>query len=164
MRIAFAVAVIILTSGGCVGGDDAAPPALADPCSAILLQPATGATAAELAAIVDAAGMWGAVAGTNMSVTGDGLGGAATAIPIRFASAPLAFLGAYEVKEGDLVINADIADEATRAIIVAHELGHAFGLSHVAGRASVMNAGNATVPPNALDAADLVARWGACQR
>jgi hypothetical protein len=50
----------------------------------------------------------------------------------------------------------------TLADVIAHEIGHAFGLVHVTGRASVMNAGNIDVAPNAGDAADLSALWGAC--
>ena len=167
MRVAAAVWIVAVLSG-CVGGDDGPPPALADPCAAIVLVPAAEATDGQRAAIVNAAAMWAAVAGTRMVLPGAAPGNAndatATPIPIRFASAPLAFLGAYEVERGDLVINSDIPDETTRAITVAHELGHAFGLVHVTGRDSVMNAGNTTITPNALDATDLAARWGVCPR
>jgi Metallo-peptidase family M12B Reprolysin-like len=165
--------------GGCVGAADGPVAALADPCADIVLVPSTNATDDERASIAAAADMWAAVAGTEMQLAGGtadataataatgataATAATATAIPIRFASAPLAFLGAYEVARGDLVINSDIPDEAASAITVAHELGHAFGLVHVAGRDSVMNAGNTTIAPNALDAADLAARWGLCRR
>ena len=80
------------------------------------------------------------------------------------AGAALAFLGAYEVERKDLVINRDIPDETTSSIAVAHELGHAFGLAHVTGRASVMNAGNGTVRPNAADALLFAQLWGTCAR
>jgi hypothetical protein len=150
---------------GCAGGDDLPPPPLADPCDAIVLVTEPGASDGERAAIGDAAEMWATVASTRMTLAGtETVDPAPTAIPIRFAPAALAFLGAYEVERKDLVINSDIPDRATRAIVVAHELGHAFGLVHVQGRDSIMNAGNGTIPPNALDAADLAARWGICPR
>ncbi len=161
MRIRALCAVVL--GWGCTGGDDGGPvPALADPCAPVVLVPAADATDGERTAIADAAAMWGAAAATRMELAGDEVGSGAQPIPIRFASAPLAFLGAYEVERSDVVVNRDIADGQTRAIVIAHELGHAFGLAHVGGRESVMNAGNTTVRPNAGDAAELVARWGTC--
>jgi predicted Zn-dependent protease len=48
--------------------------------------------------------------------------------------------------------------------VIAHELGHAFGLVHVSPdtRPSVMNPGNTTVAPNDGDRAALEALWGTC--
>ena len=48
--------------------------------------------------------------------------------------------------------------------VIAHELGHAFGLFHVPAseRISLMNPGNLTTPPTTADQAALAALWGSC--
>jgi predicted Zn-dependent protease len=63
-----------------------------------------------------------------------------------------------------VLVNRAITDRAELAIVVAHELGHAFGLVHidVATRASLMNPGNLTTPPTDADQRALEALWGAC--
>jgi hypothetical protein len=146
----------------CVGGDDAPPPAMADPCMPVVLVAVVGTTDAERGSLADAAALWNAVAPIHLGVDAAGAADGATTIPVRFTAAPLAFLGAYEPDQKDVVVNSEIPDEPTRAIVLAHELGHAFGLAHVSGRPSVMNASNSTVAPNAGDAAALAALWGSC--
>ena len=49
-------------------------------------------------------------------------------------------------------------------LTTAHELGHAFGLTHVdpGMRRSVMNPNNITVSPTSDDVAKLHALWGTC--
>jgi hypothetical protein len=74
--------------------------------------------------------------------------------------------GYYDDASGTIYVNVDLdADPSARAIVIAHELGHAFGLYHVAPdlRASVMNPGNLTVAPTDADAAQVAALWGACR-
>jgi len=132
---------------------------MADPCLPVVLVAAAGTTDAERASLADAAALWNAVAPLHLGV--EPIAGATT-IPVRFESAPLAFLGAYEPDQKDVVVNSEIPDEPTRAIVLAHELGHAFGMAHIEGRPSVMNASNSTVAPNAADAAALAVLWGSC--
>jgi len=165
------VAALVLCGTACGPADDATPVAMADPCTPVALVAAADATDAERGSLPDAAALWKAVAPVKLGVTAgvvaDVAAGAsavtgATTIPVRFQSAPLAFLGAYEPDRHDVVVNRDIPDEPSRAIVLAHELGHAFGLGHIEGRPSVMNAANSTIAPNTLDAAALAAIWGPC--
>lgn len=72
-----------------------------------------------------------------------------------------AFHGLYDDEQGIIYINARITDPQPLAIVIAHELGHAMGLPHVAGT-SVMRSGNTTITPTADDTARLHALWGDC--
>jgi hypothetical protein len=74
--------------------------------------------------------------------------------------------GYYDDEAAILYLNTRVTDPTARAIVVAHELGHAFALDHVdaASRASVMNRGNLTIAPTAGDGDALAAIWGACTR
>jgi hypothetical protein len=76
---------------------------------------------------------------------------------------PLSF-GYYDYTAAKIELNDILPASEARTIVIAHELGHAFGLVHVAPetRASVMNPGNTKVAPNPSDAAALIKRWGAC--
>ena len=55
-------------------------------------------------------------------------------------------------------------DDRQRAVTIAHEIGHAFGLLHVSvdDDASVMNDGNLVTEPNGFDVDALRSLWGAC--
>jgi hypothetical protein len=126
-----------------------------DPCAALVLVPAADATAAELASIDDAIAMWNAAAGTQLTRTpAPGV----AAVPIGFEPAALAFLGVYDDESGVILVNRNLTDRRERAITIAHELGHAFGLWHVPRdvRPSVMNAPNVTTAPTPADAAALI--------
>jgi predicted Zn-dependent protease len=68
----------------------------------------------------------------------------------------------YDDETGIIYVNDGLTDPDQLAIVIAHELGHAFGLPHVPGHDSVMIKGNLTLVPTAADAASLAARWGAC--
>ncbi len=129
-----------------------------DPCVPIVLVPADDVTAAERASIEDALRLWNDAAGTELTL-GEVEG--AAHVPVHFRDAPLIFLGVYE--RGSVVVNRGLTDERTRTVVLAHELGHAFGLAHVEDEGSVMVPGNATVAPGPRDAAAIAALWGACR-
>jgi hypothetical protein len=84
-------------------------------------------------------------------------------LPVHFQRAGAPFHGFYDDRNVQIFINQDLDDHA-RAVAIAHEVGHAFGLVHVAPgeRPSLMNSGNITIDPNSGDVATLAARWGNC--
>lgn len=86
-------------------------------------------------------------------------------IAIRFDDAAEAFHGVYDPASATITINRALTDRATLAIVIAHELGHVFGLAHVpaATRASLMNPGNLATPPTDADQRTLEALWGTCR-
>lgn len=113
----------------------------------------------QLASIDDAIAMWGA---EGVTITRADAG----EVPIVFRPASGPFYGFYDDTTATVYINVDLTDRAKRAIVLAHELGHAFGLVHVSPdtRASVMNPGNITIAPDDGDRAALAAIWGNCTR
>lgn len=89
---------------------------------------------------------------------------AGATLEVRFEEAAGAFHGFYDDHEAIIYINDGIANREALAIVVAHELGHAFGLLHVPAseRPSIMNPGNLTTPPTVEDQRAIEALWGAC--
>ena len=83
---------------------------------------------------------------------------------VRFEAASPPFHGLYDDETGIVYVNSAIEDLAPLSIVIAHELGHAFGLPHVeiAERDSLMNPGNLVIPPNDADRAAIEALWGRC--
>ncbi len=90
---------------------------------------------------------------------------AGATLEVRFESASPAIRGLYDDHEGVIYINSELTDPRVLSIVIAHELGHAFGLVHVpaSDRASLMNPGNTSTPPTADDQAEIEALWGTCQ-
>jgi len=128
-----------------------------DPCAPVTLAIGAEANAGEATGVDSAVALW-----RGMGVTGFETTGGET-IAIQFQTAAPAFHGFYDPAAGVVYINQDLVDPREIAIVVAHELGHAFGLVHVSDRVSLMNPGNLTVPPTDGDAAALSALWGACR-
>ncbi len=82
-------------------------------------------------------------------------------IQLVFEDAAEAFHGLYDDEHAVIYINARITAAGPLAIVIAHELGHAMGLPHIAA-ASVMRSGNTTIGPTPDDDARLHALWGEC--
>lgn len=138
--------------GACSTPGDTTPTHVFDPCSPLQLVTST-ATDAQLAAIDEATASWAM----------PGVGRAATApetLSVVFVTAAPAVYGEYA---DAIYINSDLASDQA-ATVIAHELGHAFGLVHVpaAQRKSVMNPGNLSVSPTADDHLAVEAIWGSC--
>ncbi len=134
-----------------------------DPCSPLTLSLSPDLGADERRGVDEAIAMWSAVVPARISV---GAGPrASNVLPVIFVRGDVAHRAAYWDRSGIIEIARDRLDPASYGIALAHELGHAFGLLHVAtaDRASVMNVGNLDVPPGADEAAELRALWPACQ-
>jgi Zn-dependent peptidase ImmA (M78 family) len=85
-------------------------------------------------------------------------------LQIQFMKAAGPFWGQYDDQTGVIFINESIADVDVLSIVIAHELGHAFGLHHVERqeRMSLMNPANTVTPPTEADQRELEQLWGAC--
>jgi hypothetical protein len=147
-----------------------------DPCAALVVN-AADATPLELDGITAAFALWrehGVSAFDANPITANPI----TAIPagamptgtvdpiaIRFDDAAETFHGVYDPPSATITINRALTDRATLAIVIAHELGHVFGLAHVpaATRASLMNPGNLATPPTDADQRTLETLWGTCR-
>ena len=116
------------------------------------------ANADQRASIDDAIEMWRARGVTGLQV------GDVPAVTIAFKDAADAVHGFYDDANTTVYVNLRLQDRAQRAVTIAHELGHAFGLVHIAAtlRPSVMNSGNVTIVPTDQDEAELATLWGAC--
>jgi len=161
------VAACAVTSGSGCGDPSNAPAAVEfDACQPLLIASDAEITDDQLAGIQGALDLWNAAAATSLKLAKrDDAGGrnATASLPLHFQAAAAAFHGLYDDRGVQIFINDDLGDHP-RMVAIAHEIGHALGLVHVAPaeRASVMNAGNITIVPTAGDAAALVQRWGAC--
>lgn len=133
-----------------------------DPCQGLTLEPEVGTTVPENDAVVRAIGLWNEVAGTRLSMTETE---GAPVLPVQFDPAALAFRGLYDDENAVVFVNSRMDDPTAMSITVAHELGHAFGLTHVDRdeRASVMNPGNIRVTPTLDDVRALAELWGLCE-
>jgi Matrixin len=139
--------VALLALVGCGAGDTTIDRTF-DPCT--LAIDAAGANDVQRAAIADALVMWDLTPGEG------------TPLAMTFENAAAAFHGVYEDEVGIVRINVQITDPRALSIVIAHELGHAFGLPHIDGRASLMNRGNLTTSPTAADFDAVSALWGLC--
>ena len=143
------------------GADQTTTYVARDPCAPLALT-APAATADELDGIAAARALWRdrGVAAFEPAASASG-----SPIAIRFDDAAEVFHGVYDPESATIAINRAITDRAALAIVIAHELGHVFGLAHVAAvtRISLMNPGNLATPPTDADQHTLEALWGACR-
>jgi hypothetical protein len=149
----------------CNGSD---PPSYVarDPCAALeIISHAT--TTIERDGVVGALALWRARGVSAFDPVASAAPDAPSeaAIEVRFAEAGSVFHGVYDPTSSSVFINRTIPESATMAIVIAHELGHVFGLAHVAptARVSLMNPGNVVTPPTDEDQRALEALWGACE-
>jgi hypothetical protein len=149
--------------GGCAAdASDRTLQIVYDVCEPIALVPGPGADEAEIASLDDAVAMWNGLGQTRLSRAAPGAARSGPRLDIRFETAASVFYGVYDDEGGVVYINHRIADRHERAITIAHEIGHAFGLFHVSDRESVMNPQNLVVEPTRDDAGDLAVLWGDC--
>lgn len=137
-----------------------------DPCSGLAVT-SQDATPAEHDGIAAALALWRDRGVAVIDAAHDAVAAASPAaiVEIRFDDAAAAFHGVYDPTADRVLINRDLTDAATLGIVIAHELGHAFGLVHVspAVRPSLMNPGNLITPPTDEDQRALEALWGSCR-
>ena len=126
-----------------------------DACSPLALVSAN-ATELQSTGMADAQALWRDRGAPSLGLRAD------TTLEVRFNDALAAFHGHYDDNESVIYINRQLTDPKTLSIVIAHELGHAFGLQHITDRDSVMNPGNLTIVPNAADQAAIEALWGHC--
>ncbi len=129
-----------------------------DACAPLALITAGAASATQLDGMQGAEALW-----RDRGAPALGLRAGLT-LEVRFEAAAAPFHGVYDDHQGVIYINQDITNQTTLSIVIAHELGHAFGLFHVPAseRISLMNPGNLTTPPTTADQAALAALWGSC--
>lgn len=130
-----------------------------DPCLPLVVVPPANVSPAQLQSIDSAIAMWrsAGLAQVSRVESPD-----AQHLPVRFQKALPAFFGIYLDKTGEVVVNTSLTDSSQRAITLAHEMGHAWGLWHIepSVRVSVMNKGNLKVKPLAADGDAILAHWG----
>lgn len=134
---------------------------LFDPCVPLVLEPAPGASEKETAIIGEAIALWNDVAAIEATL--DDVPGARS-LPVHFDD-DVWYYGRFDDARGRLEVASWLEDFDAMAIVLAHELGHAYNLYHVDpdDRLSVMNTGNLDVPPTPADGDELVALWGDCE-
>jgi len=150
-----------MVTGGCASQSGFSGDALVfDPCSPVVVA-APDASDNQLASIDSALASWNA---QGVEFVRRALPEITPEVTITFRDASEAIYGFYDDTTAIVYVNVALTDGSKRAITVAHELGHALGLVHIAPatRASVMNPGNLTVGPNDGDRVELAARWGSC--
>lgn len=149
----------------CGGPGNNGSPVVYSPCEPLTVMTEPDITPAELAGVSAGIALWNNRAATRLTLVTDDKGSSiAAAVPLYFQQAAAPFHGFYDSHAGLIFINRQLGTDHERAVTVAHELGHAFGLVHVAAgaRPSVMITGNLVVEPTVSDVDDLAALWGRC--
>lgn len=159
LRLSFISALFLGACGG-AGGDDTID-ITHDACAPLTLT-ASDPTEVQSRAMAGAIELWRGRGAPSLQPPQSDALSLAHAIEVRFQEAAPMFFGLYDDENAVIYINQRITDPGALEIVIAHELGHAFGLEHVTGRASLMNPGNHVQPPTAEDQAALAALWGPC--
>lgn len=156
---------LLALAASCAG---APPPTAAvrfDPCQPVVLAVDASATTDQAATVQSASAMWNQIGHTQLSLLANSASAPASALtlPVRFQPAAAPSHGYYDPLSGEVLVNTDLQGRAG-AITIAHEVGHAFGLVHVAPeqRPSVMNPGNLDTAPTLEDRDALALLWGQC--
>lgn len=162
----FAGALAVAVSGCAESKGDGVIDTTFDACQPLLLDAQDG-SAKEKLSIAEAAQLWNDIAGTQLTVDPAAFAderAADAVVPVFFDKAGAAYHGQYDDKEGVIYVNDDIESDHARAVTLAHEVGHAFGLFHVDvdDDVSVMNNGNLVTEPNGFDVDNVQKLWGAC--
>ena len=154
----------LLLSGCVMDAGDAPAGRSFDPCSTVVFVDGD-ARPEERASLDEALATWNAEAGLALRRVepNDVDSPIEEVLAIRFEPTIPALFGVYDDGEGAISINASLSDDRSRRIVLMHELGHAFGLSHVEGEASLMNPGNKSVPLSEADVERLRGIWGVCE-
>jgi hypothetical protein len=160
--------ILFVLLGACSGAADDSINITHDVCAPIAVSSATP-TDIQSRGIDDALAMWRTHGVADIArYSADRPDHAAAAPPrsidIQFQAAATASRGLYDDETGVVYINELIADPEVMRIVIAHELGHAFGLPHITDRPSLMNPSNITVDITPEDQTALEAIWGACTR
>jgi hypothetical protein len=153
--------VVSLALAGCAAAkDDHTLDVVYDPCAVSVIVD-EAASAAELESVASGLSLWNTAA--TLELAADARGDLPQ-LRIQFQEAALAFRGVYDDERGIVFVNRRLTDHRAQMITVAHEVGHAFGLWHVATseRRSLMNPGNIDVEPTNVDVQELRGRWGSC--
>jgi reprolysin-like metallo-peptidase family M12B len=155
----------MLAAAACAAcsGPQASEGAGAHDACAPLAVTAAAATPAEQAGVDSALALWRDHGVSAFDAAA--MAAPAATLDIEFADAAAAFHGQYDPAGDRVLINRDLTDPGTLAIVIAHELGHAFGLVHIApsARLSLMNPGNLVTPPTEADQQAVEALWGPCR-
>jgi len=155
--VIFALALVT----ACASEGDGVIDRMFDPCAPLVLD-TSSATPAQQDGVRDAIALWSARGVTSFA---DAATADAPVIPVLFEDASPAVHGYYDDETAVIYVNAVLdADPEARAITIAHELGHAFGLYHVErdDRVSVMNPANLRTPPTEDDQHAVESLWGLC--
>ena len=128
-----------------------------DPCAPLALV-SSEATSEQLAAMRAAEGLWRDRGAPEFGLRAD------NTLRVDFSDTSTQYRGLYDDEPGIVHINKKVSDPEL-TIVIAHEVGHAFGLLHVSPdeRISVMNPGNVKTPPTAEDQAAIADIWGTCK-
>jgi hypothetical protein len=143
----------------CTSGGNATINVTRDACTPPSVTAMPSATVVQANGIADAEALWRARGIPALGVR------AGVALEVRFQHAAPPFHGFYDDQESVIYINDQLTDPKALSIVIAHELGHAFGLVHISPdvRTSLMNPGNLVVPPTDEDQRAVEALWGVCQ-